>query len=163
MDSGVWSEFITGFRILWIQNSNISKNNVCSFTRAGAKNSFGVHTNFGKWIGISADTVLSVGWYSLYEYRRSSDGIANAKLLLFFWPQKKSNQKKTPGYVLILLWVVLEVGTVVTRSALMPVWERWTWVCAFGRLFIPYVIAMTWWGRWHLLFASDRSGYRPWA
>ena len=44
-----------------------------------------------------------------------------AKRYFLFGRQKESNQRKTPGYVLILLWVVLEVGTVVAGSALMPI------------------------------------------
>ena len=44
-----------------------------------------------------------------------------AKRHFSFDRQKKSNQKKTLGYVLILLWVVLLVGSVVAGSALMPI------------------------------------------
>jgi hypothetical protein len=42
-------------------DSNISKNFVCSFARAGdgSEGLLWVHTNFGKWFGISADSVLS--------------------------------------------------------------------------------------------------------
>jgi len=44
-----------------------------------------------------------------------------AKRHFSFGRQKKSNQKKTLGYVLILLWVVLLLGLVVAGSALMPI------------------------------------------
>ena len=44
-----------------------------------------------------------------------------AKRYFLFGRQKESNQRKTLGYVLILLWVVLLVGTVVAGSALMPI------------------------------------------
>jgi len=49
------------------------------------------------------------------------------RLLFFgyflFGRQKESNQRKTLGYVLILLRVVLLVGPVVAGSALMPIGE----------------------------------------
>jgi hypothetical protein len=44
-----------------------------------------------------------------------------AKRHFLFGRQKESNQRKTPGCVLILFWVVLLVGTVVAGSALMPI------------------------------------------
>jgi len=46
-----------------------------------------------------------------------------AKRNFLFGRQKESHQRKTLGYVLILLRVVLLVGPVVAGSALMPIGE----------------------------------------
>jgi hypothetical protein len=62
--------------------------------------------------GIAA---LSVN-FSVVCFQRFSIGLRRS-----FDRQKKSNQKKTPDYVLILLWIMLLVEPVVAGSALMPI------------------------------------------
>jgi len=65
-------------------------------------------------------------FFRLFVSQRLSRGLRRS------FDRQKKVTKKTLGYVLILRWIVLEVGPVVAGSALMPIGNSERWVCAFA-------------------------------